>query len=163
MKKLYLLRHAEAASDGVDDKDRRLSAAGTTHAGQIAAMMAAQSWRPTEIIYSTARRTDETHSALMRQWPDIKAIGHDSLYLAPAGTLLDHIHKTDEAVQSLLVLAHNPGIHQLAGLLAGSGEGDCLQRLQRGFSTGGLAVLECPVAHWAAIRPGDNHLHALIF
>ena len=47
-----------------------------------------------------------------------------------------------------MVIAHNPGIHELALHLAGDGDDDSLRRLRTKFPTGALATMDLGDGEW---------------
>ncbi len=57
----------------------------------------------------------------------------------------------------LMVVGHNPGMHELALALAGSGDAASLKALAGNLPTSGLAVLDFAVDDWAdvAFRRGQ--------
>lgn len=78
------------------------------------------------------------------------------LYNASAGDILNFIQQSES--ENILIVAHNPGIHELARTLVGSGDASLLEKLNLFYSPGTLAVIDCPVQKWADIQPGQNEL-----
>ena len=72
----------------------------------------------------------------------------DQLYLASAGRLLERLQHLPERADSVLLIGHNPGLHQLALTLARHSES-----LNQGFPTAALAVLRI-AGTWDAVAPG---------
>ena len=64
--------------------------------------------------------------------------------------------------QSVMVIGHNPGLHDLAVQLAGGARdpGDA-RRLAEGFPTGALAEFVIPGA-WRTLGPGGGRLHRFV-
>jgi phosphohistidine phosphatase len=85
-----------------------------------------------------------------------------SLYLASAAGLLKRIRAVDDAVEAVLLIGHNPGLALLARLLAGSGEGDALERLAQKYPTAGLAVLRFDVERWSDVAQGTGRLERFV-
>ena len=87
----------------------------------------------------------------------------DALYLASASQLMDAVRKTPETVRSLLLIGHNPGLHELAVALAGEaaaargGKGTAAGRLAEAYPTGALAEFTVGVP-WRAVAPGSGRL-----
>ena len=116
---------------------------------------------PDLVLISTARRTMETAAAL-EPWPDTPLIDSlDSLYLASADTLLHTLQEVPETVRSVLVVGHNPGLHELAMNLVGATPphtGDAsLQRLTEGYPSGALAEFSVP-GPWHGLVQGGGRL-----
>ncbi len=116
---------------------------------------------PDVVLVSPARRTMETMQAL-EPWDDTPLIEPiDSLYLADAGQLMAALREVADTVRSVLLIGHNPGLHDLALTLAGhrGGEptGTALRGLAKGYPTATLAefTIACP---WHDIGAGAGRL-----
>lgn len=162
-KKLYLLRHAAALSTASGrDKDRALAPKGKEDAAALGRMMKDVGYAPSYALCSPARRTKETLESLKASL-DIAAIHYpDVLYNASAGDLFTKIQSAPDAQNEILLIAHNPGIHQLAVLLAGQGASSLRQRLAAGYNPATMSVITCACEHWADLKPGENTLSALL-
>lgn len=105
----------------------------------MGAFMAEKGLTPQKILCSPAVRTTETYEQLgMEKNPDFL----DSLYNASENQLLQIIAAQPEEVSSLMVIAHNPGLHQLAVRLAREGENAAFSHLIADFPTGALVVVD---------------------
>ena len=110
MKRLILMRHAEAGWHiNMDDHERPLSASGIRDAKKIGSWLKEKAYIPDEVISSTSVRTRETLSYLFLDCPQIF---ERSLYLADA----DQMKSTLKTLlsETVILLAHNPGITELA-------------------------------------------------
>ena len=110
MKRLILMRHAEAGWHiNTDDHERPLSASGIRDAKKIGSWLKEKAYMPDEVISSTSVRTRETLSYLLLDCPQIF---ERSLYLADA----DRMKSTLKTLlsETVILLAHNPGITELA-------------------------------------------------
>ena len=110
MKRLILMRHAEAGWHiNMDDHERPLSASGIRDAKKIGSWLKEKAYMPDEVISSTSVRTRETLSFLLLDCPQIF---ERSLYLADA----DQMKSTLQTLlsETVILLAHNPGITELA-------------------------------------------------
>jgi phosphohistidine phosphatase len=118
MLQLTLLRHAKAVSpdEADDDFDRALAAEGREAAPRMAAALAAALATPEVALVSDARRTRETWELAAKHFPGTQAKFLRSLYLCPAETLMLEAEKA--GVGSVIVVGHNPGMHELATRLA---------------------------------------------
>jgi phosphohistidine phosphatase len=65
----------------------------------------------------------------------------------------------DDRFETVAVIGHNPGIHDLAIALAGSGAE--LHRMEVKFPTGALAVLAFD-GRWPDVSPGGGLLEAFV-
>jgi phosphohistidine phosphatase len=121
MKILYLLRHAKATSAGpaVDDHARPLSRRGRHAAALIAGHIADLAEPPELILASDSVRTRETlHYLAEALKKPAKTLIERELYLASSDRLLARLRRVEDAASVVLLLAHNPGLHELALRLA---------------------------------------------
>jgi phosphohistidine phosphatase len=163
MRQLLLLRHAKSSWDDAQmpDRDRPLNMRGRRAAIALRQAMRDLGLAPDVVLVSTARRTMETLEAL-EPWDDMPLVEPmDSLYLANPMQLFAALHGVAETVRSVLLIGHNPGLHDLAVSLAGpaqmQGGGANERGLAEGFPTGALA--EFTVAgSWWDLREGGGRL-----
>ncbi len=117
MRQLILLRHAKAVPPNeADDFERGLAARGREDAPQVAAALAAEGAAPEVVLVSDARRTRETWKLAQPAFPEAQVKFLRSLYLCSAETLLSEAEKA--GVDSVMLVGHNPCIHELASRLA---------------------------------------------
>ena len=110
MKRLILMRHAEAGWHiNMDDHERPLSASGIRDAKKIGSWLKEKEYIPDEVISSTSVRTRETLSCLFLECPQIF---EKSLYLADAEQMKSTLQTL--LSETVILLAHNPGITELA-------------------------------------------------
>lgn len=159
MKTLLLLRHAKAGggAPGGSDHERALTPRGHRAAELVALYLAQRPGLPSLALCSSARRTLETLEPL-RERLAVSIATLRELYLADPDALLAQIAQVEDREASVIVIAHNPGLHELALLLAAGGDSAERARLREGFPTAALAVLELDIDSWAAIRPGCGRL-----
>ncbi|MET0233896.1 MAG: histidine phosphatase family protein [Kibdelosporangium sp.] len=116
---LLILRHASAANEpGTIDADRPLTPVGRTEAAQVGQEIAAL--RPEHVVCSPALRTRQTWqqvSAGLMVQPKIDFAA--GMYLASADTLREIVWQTPDDVSTLLLIGHNPAVHELAWTLLG--------------------------------------------
>ena len=141
-RRLLLLRHAKAlatAPGAPDDWDhaRPLADRGLMDAEAMGRLLRERGWQPDQALVSTAARARQTYARLGLQPPEggTTASFSDRLYLAEPDSLLDALRDAPAEADSVLLVGHNPGLHELAYRL--SGEADALQR---GFATCMLAI-----------------------
>src|SRR3954452_12494563 len=128
MRRLMLLRHARTENDAPSgsDQDRRLDERGLRDAAGIGGWMAAHPPFPDAVKVSPAVRSVQTWDIV---WESIKGVAPPpkveqvaELYGADPAVLLQVIHAAAPAdPQRLLVIGHNPGMHEAAFMLSGSG------------------------------------------
>jgi phosphohistidine phosphatase len=156
MRRLILLRHAKTESHAPsgDDIDRRLDPRGLDDAAAIGRWMAEQHCRLGHVLVSTAARARQT-------WDIVEPLLGDAagevtllpeLYLAEPTDILRAIRETSGVdARCLLVIGHNPGLHELALMLTGSGNADALRLLSGNLPTSGLIVIDFDIADWSDI------------
>ncbi len=148
MKTLYILRHAKAEPEGHDgDAERPLMKRGQKAAAAMGEYLAGLKPPPRLVLCSTSLRTRETLDAILPTLkPTPQTLFENALYLAGANHLLDRLQRLPEQTESVLLIGHNPGLHQLAASLASEAG-----KLAEGFPTAALAVLRISGA-WSALR-----------
>lgn len=166
MRQLLLLRHAKSSWDDAKlaDRDRPLNERGRRAAGTMRRAMRELGLVPDLVLVSTARRTLETLEAL-EPWDDQPLVEPmDSLYLANLSQLLAALNGVAETVRSVLLIGHNPGLHELAVTLAGPRgleSGEAGRRLAEGFPTGALADFAIAGSWWQLDAGGGRLQHFL--
>ena len=142
MHQLLLLRHAKSSSDDAKlaDRDRPLTARGRRAATAMRQAMHELGLTPDLVLVSPARRTLQTLNAL-EPWDDTPLQEQiEALYLAGPMQLIGVLQDVPETVRSVLLIGHNPGMHDLAqALIAGAQPTDAARRLAAGYPTGALA------------------------
>jgi phosphohistidine phosphatase len=162
MHQLLLLRHAKSSWDDAStpDRDRPLNARGRRSAVAMRQAMRDLGLTPDVVLVSTARRTMQTMEAL-EPWDDTPLVEPmDSLYLATPAQLISALHGVAETVRSVLLIGHNPGMHDLALSLAGpraARGGENERALAHGFPTGALAEFMVP-GSWCDLGAGGARL-----
>jgi phosphohistidine phosphatase len=166
MRYLLLLRHAKAAQDAADRQDhsRPLNARGHAAAAAMGHWLSFRAAiQPELALVSTAQRTRETWSDLARELPVPVPVRFErGLYLAAPEAALGVIASAPSNVERLMVIAHNPGIHELARALVGTigarpASRLAYDRMRENFPTGSLAVIALPrIAKWADVAPGKG-------
>lgn len=121
MKTLVLIRHAKSdwKHNGLSDFDRPLNKRGMRDAPLMAGKIREAGIRPDLIISSPANRALTTAAFMADHFEipfgDIRQI--PSLYLGSPQDLLSALNNTADSVETLFLLAHNPGISYLASML----------------------------------------------
>lgn len=120
MIELALVRHAKSdwGQPGLADHDRPLNERGQRDAPVMAERVAATGFRPARILSSTALRARTTAAAFGAAL-GVEVELDEALYGAPAGVLL--ARATASGATSVMVVAHNPGMSDLAASLSGGG------------------------------------------
>ncbi len=167
MRQLLLLRHAKSAWDdaALPDHARPLNAPGRHAASQMRQAIHGLGLIPDVVLVSSARRTLQTLEAL-EPWMESPLVEPmDRLYLASASQLLAVLQGVAGTVRSLMLVGHNPGLHELAVRLAGGQSAlserkesrEAANRLAEGFPAGALAEFTIAV-DWRELGDGGGRL-----
>ena len=164
MRRLLLLRHAKTERDSPSglDRDRRLDARGREDAPVIGTYMREHKLVPDLALVSPATRTRETFELLTPALEtEVEADFIGDLYGADAREVLQIVHaasgRADDAdLKSILVIGHNPGLHELSLQLISKAKPEDREELNENLPTSGLVVLKFAVENWAdiAVRHG---------
>lgn len=163
MRQLLLMRHAKSSWDDpkLSDHARPLNVRGRAAAVTMRRVLRDLGLAPDMVLVSSARRTLQTLEAL-EPWDDTPLVeALDVLYLADRAQLLKVLNGVSETTRSILVLGHNPGLHELAVGLVGAAamtlDNPHTRRLADGFPSGALA--EFAVAGgWSGLAEGGGRL-----
>lgn len=140
--RIYLMRHAQAAStaQGARDFDRELDGTGYAQAETVADKAADLRYIPDCIISSTAKRCRQTAEIIRRTLRETLEVQYiDELYSGSAETYATVIAGQRPA-RSVMLIGHNPSIDQLLEGLIGT---DARRSaLPGGYPTAALAVLD---------------------
>lgn len=143
MHRLILFRHAktEVQSTSGEDFDRRLTERGHSDAALMAKLLCEEGLSPDKVLVSAAARAQETWAAMSPLLPQAAAETQPRLYLAPAETLLLAAEAEAEA-ETVMIIAHNPGLHDAALQLSRDGRaaGALRRRLLEGLPTAAAVV-----------------------
>jgi phosphohistidine phosphatase len=163
MRRLLLLRHAKTERDSPSglDRDRRLDDRGREDVLAIGRYLTDEKLVPDLVLVSPAARTRETFDLLaadLKKLPAMEVIS--GLYGADAAELLQIIRTAGRVngrvAKSLMVVAHNPGLHELSLALIGKATAQDREALEDNLPTSGLAVFKFATDAWddLAIRHG---------
>ena len=158
---LYLMRHGEAenAAAGDGDHERALTQAGQEAAGWIGRALTDAGLVPDLVLCSSARRAAETWAAMVDELARVPSfLEEEALYLASAPALSERLAALPPEAATVLLIGHNPGLHQLALALAGDGSADALAALQGGFPAGAMAAIEFARDDWSGLESAAGRL-----
>ena len=164
MRRLMLLRHAKTENDAPSgrDQDRRLDDRGRSDAAEIGGWISRYPPFPDRVLVSPAIRAQQTWEiaweAMMQLVPQPLIEILPELYGADPSQLLEAIRgaaATDP--RRLMLVGHNPGMHELALALAGTGDAAGREALAENLPTSALVVFDFAVNDWAdvAFRRGE--------
>ena len=119
--RLWLIRHAKSswANAKLRDFDRPLNDRGERDGPAMQAWLARQSFGPELIRTSDAARARATAAFVHAAFPAAELLADHRLYGAPPEMMADIVRETPPEIESLALVAHNPGLTQWCNLLAG--------------------------------------------
>lgn len=162
MRTLYLLRHAKSASGegALEDHERPLSPRGRRAARAMARHFRELAADPELVLCSSSVRTRETLDLLLPGFATTPIIAIErGLYLAGADSMLTRLRRVEDGVDRVLLLGHNPGLHELALALATGAPSRLRAPLARKFPTAALATYRVE-SGWSGLAPGTARLAA---
>jgi phosphohistidine phosphatase len=125
--------------------------------------MARHALVPDRAIVSTSQRTRETWERLAAAWPDPPPVVFEArIYESGPEAILPVIKATARAVRALLVIGHNPGLHDLARLLIAAGDVEARERLNENLPTSGLVVIDFAGRDWRALHAHGGRLELFV-
>jgi phosphohistidine phosphatase len=158
MRRLMLLRHAKTEHDAPSgrDQDRRLDKRGQADAAEIGGWIGRHPPFPDLVLVSPAVRAHQTWEIA---WEAMKDLAPEppvelvpELYGADPSQLLQTIRTASEAdPRRLMLVGHNPGMHELALALTASADANGRKALADNLPTSGLAVFDFAVDDWAEV------------
>jgi phosphohistidine phosphatase len=145
VKTLIVLRHAKAEHvAGLADRERPLTARGERNAREAGDLI--RPFGPELVVSSPSVRTRRTAELLGLDAPI--ELERD-VYEAYPDELLALLRRTGADVETLVLVGHNPGAHELVLSLTGTDDDR--------FSPGAFAVIELATT-WEEVAPGTGRL-----
>ena len=159
MRRLMLLRHAKTETDAPSgrDQDRRLDERGHKDAAEMGDWIASHPSVPQLVLVSHAVRARQTWDIAWHAMKDRVAAPEveilPELYGADPAHILETIRTATvpSDPKRLLLVGHNPGMHEAALMLTGSGDPAGAKALAHNLPTAGLAILDFDVKDWGDV------------
>jgi len=179
-RRLILLRHAKSDWPDVPDQDRPLAKRGRRDAPRIGRWLHEHGYQPDVAVVSAAARTRQTWDLVAPELGGSPAVRFEPrAYAASALTLLYLVQELPERYRTALLIAHNPGLSELATSLAAPAAGPAAPagtaapagapvldpagnglRPVISMPTAAVAVFEFP-GDWPTLTPGHARLISL--
>lgn len=154
MKQLLLLRHGEASFSQGMDLDRQLTQKGKEKLNLMGETLLKNGFSVDLMYCSDATRTQETAAIIKNHLPITEEVFTRKIYNSDLNTLLEILENTDEAIESCLLVGHNPTISLLLSHISNSN--------YIGMQPGMLARIELEVPHWRMIGHGTGTLREIL-
>ncbi|MFC4351591.1 SixA phosphatase family protein [Fodinicurvata halophila] len=168
MKQLLVLRHAKSSWDDPDleDIERPLAKRGRRDAPAMGRALHARGIEADSVLCSDAQRTRETWSLLAPEWLTDGPLPIEvtrTLYMASAKRLLQLCRETEEPIQRLMLIGHNPGLHELCLRLCGTARDPKeLTQLRSKLPTAAFLLLSFPMDNWAMLEEATGRLELFL-
>ena len=169
MRRLMLFRHAKTENEAPSgrDEDRRLDNRGHRDAAEIGSWIGRHPPFPDLVLVSHAMRALQTWEVA---WEAMKELASEpevelvpELYGADVSQLLEAIRDASLAdPKRLMLVGHNPGMHELALALAGGGDHAGRKALTENLPTSGLAIFDFDIDDWADVAFRRGRLAAFV-
>lgn len=123
---LTLIRHAKSSWDdaSLSDYERGLNERGRRDAPRMGEALQQRGIKFDLLLCSSAKRARETLNLLREQLEieDDSIRYLDDLYCASTSTLIELIRQVDNDKNNIAIIAHNPGLEDLAAMLSNCNE-----------------------------------------
>jgi phosphohistidine phosphatase len=165
MRRLLVFRHSKAqrAIAGAPDRERALIERGRKDAAKIGAYMATHHLAPERVMLSPAARCQQTWKyAAATMKPAPAAMSVEKLYDATPHAIMAAIKDAPASVHTLMVVGHNPGMHELALMLIASGDIETRERLREKLPTSGLVIIDFAFDDWSRLHPLSGRLERFV-
>jgi phosphohistidine phosphatase len=160
---LHLLRHAKSSwRDDVEDHARPLNKRGRAAARRVGLNLPPAVPPIDLVLCSSALRTRQTLDLVVAGFaPAPVCVIEDGLYLADCERLVDRLQQLDEGCRNVMLIGHNPGLHDLAIRLADPDTAAARALLSGKFPTAARASfgIETP---WAQLGRGRHRVAAYV-
>ncbi len=162
---VYLFRHAKSSwsNPELDDFDRPLAPRGERACETMAEYFRLADIHPELVVCSAALRARQTLEGVRPGLGENPAVRHyRGLYHAGPQAMLNRLRRTPDDVRTVMLIAHNPGMHTLAQRLVGTGAEEDLHRLSENLPTAALALLVYRGDSWRNLEEASCELHSLV-
>ena len=146
MKRLYVFRHSIADSNFRFDKERKLTHQGVRYFKEQVVNNREILEKLDLVVVSDAVRTTETAEILLKELPSTNVVYSSALYNSDMTTLLNEIEGFDPDLNSIGLIAHNPGVSNLVSYLVEDGVR---------FQPGNFAIINYAIDSWKEVSNGN--------
>ena len=153
-KTLLVMRHAKSSwkTPGITDHERPLNRRGERDAVLMAKFLESAKIDISRVAASTARRADQTATALIETIDDLgptQRESRDDFYLAAPHAYLNYLNGLEDSVSTVILIGHNPGLESLVEYLGGRWET---------MPTAAIACFDCSASSWSSADPSAFRL-----
>lgn len=157
------MRHS-IAGENSNDKLRTLTDKGIEHCKIIANYMKERDINPQLILCSPALRTLQTAQNIIEHANLTSTLRiNENLYLSSENFMLQLIQATKDNIDSLMIIGHNPVLHQLCISLVKNHNNNISKNMHSNFPPASLAVLAFKADSWEDISLASAQLGDFIY
>jgi phosphohistidine phosphatase len=150
MKRIYLLRHFKSSREHPSgDFDRPLAPRGRRAGAAVSTWLAENEVAPDFVLVSAALRAKETLALILPALGETRIAIERGLYLASLEALLQRLQRVEDEFASVMIIAHNPGLGELAARWGDESDA---------FPTGALSGFSMRIASWREIGRAKGEL-----
>ena len=164
MRTLYVLRHAKSdwGDASLRDFDRPLNGRGWKAAKAMGQEMRERDLTPDLVLLSPSARTTETLARVEEGFgATFEKFEEKAIYLAETETLVELIRNAPAKAKRLMIVGHNPRMHELVLVLA-NGPQDLRAEAATKFPTAALAEISFDVSEWSDVAPGSGFIRSFV-
>ena len=156
MKTIHVLRHAKSSwkDPSLDDHERPLAKRGRKTAKAIAEYLRQAKITPDLVICSTAVRARQTLDPIAKAIKPPKIVFEKGIYDVAQRKLWKYVWNLPGRAECVLLIGHNPGLHDFALALADAPSRKGLPPQGGKFPTGAMATF-CFDGTWNELRLGS--------
>ncbi len=157
MKTIIFGRHAKSSWDdyNIGDHDRTLNKRGFKDAKIMGKKLMELGYVPDLIITSSAKRAKLTAEIYAKYLINSEFSIDKELYLAPSHLFIKKANELDDKYKTVLMIAHNPGITQLANEFSVDFIGN--------IPTSGIFKVDFDIKKWKEINTFNGVMDLIIF
>ncbi|MEV5842162.1 SixA phosphatase family protein [Streptomyces sp. NPDC048179] len=154
-RRIVFFRHAKADWPQVTDHERPLADRGRMDAAVAGRRLADSGITFDLALCSTSVRTRETWKLAVHELAHRpKTVYEERVYEASPGELIAVLNEVPDDAKDVILIGHNPGVHGVTEILAGTADGDVRERMnRRGFPAAAFAVVTFE-GTWKGLEPG---------
>lgn len=161
LRRVLLLRHAKSSWDNprLNDFERPLAPRGRKAAPRMGVYMRETGLVPDRVLVSPAQRALETWELVEEAMGTGSEVEFErALYHAAPDTMLRLLQSQPINDETVMIVAHNPGMEALATGLVSRGDEQAYESLRIKYPTGALAEITFEVDRWGEIDWGEGTL-----
>ena len=116
------------------------------------------------IIASPATRARETVERFAIGYESMPKLHFEpAIYLASTGTLIGIINALPDDAQSVMIVGHNPGFHDIVLRMTKENGNGLRGKVCANYPTGAFSLVDFAVERWADVEPSSGEIRQVIF